>query len=510
MTFANEGIIYVGTTTKATATTISAPITGTGVSLTVDPFGGAASQLTLSKATGNTYSGTTTLATATAGAAGNGVLSIANNADLGSGTLVLDNGTLLSTTATTITNPVTLNGTPILGGTVALAFAGAVALAGNSTITNSNTAGVSFGAIGDGGNGYSLSFAGAQATTVLGAISGALTLNVSGAGTVTVGSSLNNYTGATTINAGTLLVNGGIAASATTVNSGATLAGTGTVGNVLVNNGGTLSPGSGAGNFGTLTAASVNLFGGGNLVIPLSGTVTGSYDALAVTGNLTLGGASILSLNLSGYSNAGSSNLTIAPITTGNQIGAFSDALPVPPATSANVSSADIFNNPNTYNVSASYAATSLQLTFTAATPLVTVGDAGGTFTGSTFPATALVAGASSLEGVAPTLAYYAGSAATGAPLPDAPSVAGTYTVVASFAGSADYTSATSSNVTFTITQATPMFTLSDAGGPYTGSAFPATVFINGNDNLEGVAPTLTYYAGSAATGSPLPTAPVL
>ena len=49
LTFANEGIIYVGTTTKATATTISAPITGTGVALTVDPFGADLRWLTIER-----------------------------------------------------------------------------------------------------------------------------------------------------------------------------------------------------------------------------------------------------------------------------------------------------------------------------------------------------------------------------------------------------------------------------------------------------------------------------
>jgi len=61
------------------------------------------------------------------------------------------------------------------------------------------------------------------------------------------------------------------------------------------------------------------------------------------------------------------------------------------------------------------------------------------------------VAAAATLEGVAPTFTYYAGSSATGTPLSGAPVKAGTYTVIASFPGSADYTSAVSSPVTFTI-----------------------------------------------------------
>src|SRR5205807_1740810 len=48
----------------------------------------------------------------------------------------------------------------------------------------------------------------------------------------------------------------------------------------------------------------------------------------------------------------------------------------------------------------------------------------------------------------------YAGNTPTGTPLASAPTSAGTYTVVASFAGSAHYTSAASQPATFTITPA--------------------------------------------------------
>ena len=55
-----------------------------------------------------------------------------------------------------------------------------------------------------------------------------------GAGTLTL-SNTNTYTGATTVNAGTLLVNGSQSGSAVTVNSGAILGGTnGTVGAISV------------------------------------------------------------------------------------------------------------------------------------------------------------------------------------------------------------------------------------------------------------------------------------
>ena len=87
------------------------------------------------------------------------------------------------------------------------------------------------------------------------------------------------------------------------------------------------------------------------------------------------------------------------------------------------------------------YVATSTTgtLTVSRATPVVKVTDAGGTFTGNSFPGSATITGVggtvtASLEGVAPALTYYAGSSASGSPLGGAPSQGGIYTVVASFA----------------------------------------------------------------------------
>ena len=66
-----------------------------------------------------------------------------------------------------------------------------------------------------------------------------------------------------------------------------------------------------------------------------------------------------------------------------------------------------------------------------------------GIYTGSAFAATATVAGinnvfSSSLEGVNPTFAYYVGTGTSGTNLgSNAPRNAGTYTVIANYAGSA-------------------------------------------------------------------------
>ena len=124
------------------------------------------------------------------------------------------------------------------------------------------------------------------------------------------------------------------------------------------------------------------------------------------------------------------------------------------------------------------------------ATPTVTVSDGGGPYTGSAYPATATVNGQSSLEGV-PLSVTYNGSTA-------APVTAGTYTVVATFPGSTDYTAATA-QTSLTISKAASTVSVADAGGTYTGLAYPAVATVNGQSSLEGVVPLVTYNGSTAA-----------
>jgi MBG domain (YGX type) len=99
-------------------------------------------------------------------------------------------------------------------------------------------------------------------------------------------------------------------------------------------------------------------------------------------------------------------------------------------------------------------------LTITPATPPVTVTALGGTYTGAPIAAAATVPGLGGtatpdLEGVTPTLTYYAGSSTAGTNLGSMPpSAAGTYTVVARFPASADYAANQSKAATFTISPA--------------------------------------------------------
>jgi T5SS/PEP-CTERM-associated repeat protein len=213
----------------------------------------------------------------------------------GSGTLRIENGGVVTATAATLYNTgglifganATLN-TPlnVLGGYIEF-------IVDQTTFPNNMT-------LGTGGVGlYTYNTGGAYTATLTGSISGSGGLtagNVLGSTPgvfILTGSS--NYTGATTLNAGTLRVNGSIA-SAVTVKNGVTLGGSGSVGSVVVNSGGIVSPGNSPGKLSVNGNYTQNSGGVLNIEIGGASPGAGGYDQLAVSGTATLGGTLNLSL----------------------------------------------------------------------------------------------------------------------------------------------------------------------------------------------------------------------
>ena len=173
----------------------------------------------------NTFTGTATLNANTTVQAGN------STSALGTGALVLKDGTTLSSdsvTARTLANSsVTFDGNTTLGNatnTGALTFSGSGTLTGNRTLTLNSDATVS-GGISDGGSTFGLTKNGTGTLTLSGAntYTGTTTVN---AGTIAIGATSAGVTGATVINnGGTLTISGNaaLANSDFSINSGGTL-----------------------------------------------------------------------------------------------------------------------------------------------------------------------------------------------------------------------------------------------------------------------------------------------
>lgn len=115
-----------------------------------------------------------------------------------------------------------------------------------------------------------------------------------GAGTLTM-NTVNSFSGATTISAGQLTVNGSLTNSAVTVQSGGILAGAGTVGGLAVQSGGTVNPGISTGDKGSLQVTGAFSQAAGS-TYALDLTSTGSTDRIYVTGAATIAGGAVLKI----------------------------------------------------------------------------------------------------------------------------------------------------------------------------------------------------------------------
>jgi len=228
---------------------IYSQITGAG-GITKDGTG------TLQLSAANTFRGNTTVA--------GGTLLLSNN-------LALENSAFDPSGAGALAFSTGIN-TPTFGG---LTGAANLALPGNITALTLNP-----------GTAVSHTYTGDLSGGAAG-----MTLTKTGDGTQTLGAN-QNYTGATNVNAGTLRVDGSIAASATTtVAAGATLSGGGTVGPLALQ-GGAVSPGS---SIGTLSAGNTTWTDSSSVIFEIddaTGTAGAAggpgWDLLDIAGTLDL------------------------------------------------------------------------------------------------------------------------------------------------------------------------------------------------------------------------------
>jgi fibronectin-binding autotransporter adhesin len=269
------------TTSNPTSATFSGGMSGAG-GLSVTGGG-------LNLTGTNTYTGGTTIAAGSAigvgvgGTTGSIVGDVADNGAFGilrsdnlifsgaiSGTGIFDQG---GTGATTLTGQNTYTGgTLIEAGT----------LVGSASSFGTGQIGIASGG---------LVIDQATDASFANAINGFGTFTKRGAGALNL-TGTNGLTGATTVAAGRLAINGSLAGSVITVQSGATLGGNGTVGGVIAQGGANIAPGN---SIGTLQVAG-NYSQASGSTYQLELTTTGQNDRINITGTANLASGAVLNV----------------------------------------------------------------------------------------------------------------------------------------------------------------------------------------------------------------------
>ncbi|OAI01770.1 hypothetical protein A1353_00690 [Methylomonas methanica] len=276
----NSGTLTVGG--NATSAEVSGVVSGNG---NLNKTGSGTFALSGS----NTYTGSTTVSA--------GTLEAKNAAALGTtggGTTVSSGAALAVQGGITLAETLTLSGSGISSTGALVNISGINTLSGGITLGADSAIGTTAGTL-----------------TLSGAVSGGFALSKFGSGTLTM-SATSNYTGLTSVSAGTLLVIGSLGAtSGLSVSSGATLGGTGSIfaasstNNLTINDGATLAPGvAGTNNgIGRLTVnGNLRVSGAMEAEVAGAGGVGGTdFDQVTVNGVVSLNGGSLSVARASGY-----------------------------------------------------------------------------------------------------------------------------------------------------------------------------------------------------------------
>ncbi|WP_422002082.1 autotransporter outer membrane beta-barrel domain-containing protein [Reyranella sp.] len=307
-------LTLTGSNTYSGTTTISAGTLQIGAGGTTGSLGTGA--VTNNGTLQVNRSDTVTLANAIGGTgsfvqAGPGTTILTGSNSYSGGTLVAA-GTLQGTTASlkgNIANNAAVVFSQVGSGTYAgnMSGTGSLALQGGGSYTlsgfNSYTGGTSVAPAttvianaaslqGSILNNGSITFNQTGPGTYAGAMAGSGSMTLQGGGALTIAGS-NTYTGPTTVDASTLIVNGSLASTVTVANGGI-LAGSGRIG-AFVSSGGIIAPGN---SIGTLTINGNFVQNGGTYVVEAN--AQGQSDRVNVAGTATLNGANVQVLAATG------------------------------------------------------------------------------------------------------------------------------------------------------------------------------------------------------------------
>jgi T5SS/PEP-CTERM-associated repeat protein len=259
-TWQNRGTLYVGARIGGTSGSGTLTLADGAVISTTAYIGVNTTGFGTVTVTGGTWSNTANLNVGASGTTGTGTLTISGSG--GTGGSVIVGGTLSKGASGTIN----LNA----GGTLQIGTGSNAGVLGTDLVNNGALV---FDRLGTG--------------TVAASISGTGSVTLANTATLRV-TGTSTYSGPTTVNVGTLLVNGALGSTAVAVNTGGALGGSGVIGGAVeVLAGGTLTPGDGV---GTLECGAVTFLDGAMFRYEWDSQAPATADLLAIMGNLSLSG----------------------------------------------------------------------------------------------------------------------------------------------------------------------------------------------------------------------------